>query len=97
MEVVIEADAEDLEYNEDTSRIICAMENFGIVSNNIEEKKFTIVEAKLEYIAKNIVNISEVDAAKKILKFIDVFEDHDDVQNVYYNFEIDDSIAESLD
>jgi len=96
-ETVLEAGADDIEYNEDTSRIICPMENFAIVNKYLEENKFEIAEAKLEYIAKNIVNITNVADAQKVLKFIDVFEDHDDVQNVFYNFEIDDSIAEQLD
>jgi len=97
METILEADAEDLEYNDDTARIICAMENFSIVNKYLEEQKFTITEAKLEYIAKNIVNISDIASANKVLKFIDIFEDHDDVQNVFYNFTIDDSIADSIE
>jgi YebC/PmpR family DNA-binding regulatory protein len=95
-ELVLEAGADDLEFDED-SRIICAMENFAIVNKFFEEQKFEIIEAKLEYIAKNIVNISSVEDAKKVMKFIDAFEDHDDVQNVFSNFEIEDAIAEQLE
>jgi len=73
------------------------MENFSIVNKFLEEQKIEITEAKLEYIAKNIVNIIDVLSANKVLKFIDIFEDHDDVQNVFSNFTIDDSIADSVD
>jgi YebC/PmpR family DNA-binding regulatory protein len=97
MEIVLESGADDLDFNDDSSRIICPMESFSIVNKYIEEHKFDITEAKLEYIAKNIVNLNDVSSAQKVLKFIDAFEDHDDVQNVFYNFEIDDSIADQLD
>lgn len=96
-EIVLEVGADDIEYSEDTSRIICPMESFAIVNKYLEENNFEICEAKLEYIAKNTVNLSTVADARKVLKFVDIFEDHDDVQNVFYNFEIDDAIAEQLD
>lgn len=97
LETVIDAGADDLEYDEETSRIICPMESFAVINKYLEENKFEVTEAKLEYIPKDVVNISDIDIAQKILKFIDVFEEHDDVQNVFYNFEIDDSIAEQLE
>ena len=97
MEIVLNADADDLEYDDDTSRIISTMENFSIVNKYLEDNNFKIVEAKLEYIAKNIVNLTDVSVAQKVLKFIDIFEDHDDVQNVFYNFSIDDSIADKIE
>lgn len=97
MELVLEADAEDLEYDDETSRIICAMENFAIVNKYLEDNGYNITEAKLEYIPKNIVNLTDISSAQKVMRFIDVFEDHDDVQNCFSNFEIDDSIAEQLE
>lgn len=95
-EFVLESGADDLEYDEETSRVICPMDQFAVVNKFFEEKEFEITEAKLEYIAKNTVNIASIEDARKVLKFIDIFEDHDDVQNVFSNFEIDDSIAEEL-
>jgi len=96
MEVVLESDAEDLEYDVENTRIISSMENFNVVNKYLEDNKFSISEAKLEYIPKNIVNLTEVSAAQKVLKFIDLFEEHDDVQNVFSNFAIDDSIADKV-
>lgn len=96
-EIVLESGAEDLEYDDENSRVICPMEQFSVVNKFFEDKNFEITEAKLEYIAKNTVDIPTVEAAQKILKFIDVLEEHDDVQNVFSNFEIDDSIAAELE
>ena len=97
MEIVLEADAEDIEFDEETSLIISSMENFNIANKYFEDNKFNIAESKLEYIPQNIVNLTDVAIAKKVIKFIDIFEDHDDVQNVFSNFIIDDSIADNME
>lgn len=97
LEIVLEAGAEDLEFDEENSRIICSMADFGAVYKYFEDNKFNIGESKLEYIAQNITNINNIEDARKVLKCIDALEDHDDVQNVYHNMEIDDTIADQLD
>ncbi len=97
LEVVLESGADDLEYDEENSRIICQMESYATVSKFFESNNFNIVESKLEYMSNQVIKIADVEVAKKVIKFIDALEDCDDVQNVYSNFEIDDSIAEQLD
>ena len=42
------------------------------------------------------VNIKSVETAEKLMALIETLEEHDDVQNVYTNFEIDDSIMQQL-
>lgn len=97
LEHVLESGAEDIEYNEDISRIITPMEEFANCNKYFEENGFEIEEGKLEYIPQNTVKIDDVNTANKILKFIDSFEDHDDVQNLFSNFEFDDAIIDQLD
>ncbi len=96
LEVVLESGAEDLEYNDESSRIITPMEEFGNCLKYIEENGFEIEESKLEYVPQNIVNIDSPEAAKKVIRFIETFEDHDDVQNLFSNVEIDDEIMEQV-
>lgn len=96
-ETVIDAGAEDLEYDEESSRIICPMEAFNTVNTYLNENKFEITEGRLEYIASNTTPITSEDDARKIMKFIDAMEDLDDVQNVYANFDIPDEIMEKLE
>lgn len=97
MEFVLESGAEDLQYDEENSRIICAYDNFSEVNNFFDKSELEISEAKLEFIPKDIVKIEDVAAAQKVMKFIDAFEDHDDVQNVFSNFEISDEVASKLE
>ncbi|MDD3124766.1 MAG: YebC/PmpR family DNA-binding transcriptional regulator [Candidatus Kapabacteria bacterium] len=96
-EMVIEAGAEDLEYDEESSRVICSRESFSIVNQYLNANGYEVTEGKLEYIASNVTPIDSVEAATKVMKFTDAMEDLDDVQYVYSNAEIPDEIMESLD
>ncbi len=97
LEHVMEAGADDLIYDTENCRVECAMDAYGSVYKYFEEKGFKITEAKLEYLPKQTVNITDVEDAKKVIRFVEFFEEHEDVQNVFSNFEIDDSIADKLD
>lgn len=97
LEHVLEANADDMDYDTETTRIICPMENFNICNKYFEEKNFEIVERKLEYIPKTTVKIDNISDAKKVIKFIETIEEHDDVQNVFTNFEIDDELMEAIE
>ncbi|ROL61099.1 YebC/PmpR family DNA-binding transcriptional regulator [Bacteroidetes/Chlorobi group bacterium ChocPot_Mid] len=96
LELVLESGADDLEYSEDSSRVICQMESFGEVNKFFTDKKITIEESKLEYLPKTTIEIKNVDDARRVMKFIEAFEDHDDVQNVFTNMDISDDIMEKL-
>jgi len=96
MEHVIECGADDLEYDEEESRIICQMTEFANVCKYCEEAGLELGETKLEYIARDLLKIDDLETAKKVMKFIEAFEDHEDVQNVYTNADISDEIAEQL-
>lgn len=94
LEHVLESGAEDMEFSEETTRIITPFEGLNECSSYFEDKGFETEETKIEFIPENLVEISEVDAAKKVLKFVEAMEDIDDVQNVYANFDISDEILE---
>ena len=48
----------------------------------------------LTMVAKTTVALGEADAAKRVLRLIDALDDHDDVQEVYANFDIPEAILE---
>lgn len=96
MEAVLEGGAEDLEYDEESSRIICAMNDFNIINQFLNDNKYDITEGKIEYIASNVTPVDNIDTARKVMNFIDAMEDVEDVQNVFHNAEIPDEIMEQL-
>ena len=97
LEHVLESGADDMEYDEESTRIICSFEQLISVSKYFEDLKFEIEESRFEFIPKNTVKIDSLNDAKKILKFIDAIEDVDDIQNVYANHEFSDEVMEQLE
>ena len=88
LELALEAGAEDLRIEEDYYEIITGPSELEQVRNNLEGK-VGIEDAELVYIPKNTVTVSEEDA-ENLAKLVDALEEHDDVQNVYANFELED-------
>lgn len=94
MEIALEAGAEDISEEEDSFVINCSWEDFESVEASVREAGLVPVSAEVTMVPENTVRLEGNDAVKMI-KLMDVLEDHDDVQNVYANFEIDDDILEN--
>jgi YebC/PmpR family DNA-binding regulatory protein len=84
MEIILDAGADDLKDDESFFEIISAVENFEKVRKAIEEKKYKIDSASLQFVAKDLVPIDEK-AAGDVIKILEALDEHDDVQNVYSN------------
>ena len=85
-ELALEAGAEDLRNEEDYYEIITEPSELEQVRNYLDGK-VTIEDASLSYLPKNTVEVSGEDA-ESLVKLVDALEEHDDVQNVYANFEV---------
>jgi transcriptional/translational regulatory protein YebC/TACO1 len=84
--IAIEAGAEDIKDEEESIEIICLPENFDDVRLALEENKIETVEVDISMIPENTVDISDLEMAQKVMRLVDMLEDHDDVQEVYGNF-----------
>jgi YebC/PmpR family DNA-binding regulatory protein len=96
LEAAIEAGADDAQSNVDGHEISCAVEEFFAVRDALEKQFGEPERAKLDW-RPTMTTMLDEDAARAVLKLIDAIDDSDDVQNVYANFEIPDSIMESLE
>ncbi|HHW61404.1 MAG TPA: YebC/PmpR family DNA-binding transcriptional regulator [Syntrophomonadaceae bacterium] len=96
MLTALELGADDVREDEDLLEIISSVEDFMDLRDAIE-KVATIEDADMVYLPKNIVEVNDEDTAMKVMKLIDVLEDHDDVQNVYANFSIPDEIMDKFE
>ncbi len=74
----------------DVFEIYTAPENFEAVSEAVKAAKIEPQAAEISMIPQNYIRL-EGDDAKKMLKLYEAVEDNDDVQNVYANFDIDES------
>lgn len=92
---VIDAGAEDIEYDDETIVITTTLENFGSMLKKLEEMKLEVESAELQRIPKTTTALDK-ESAQKVLKLVEVFEDDDDVQTVYHNLELTDELLEEL-
>ena len=84
MEIILDAGADDLKTDDEYFEIINSVENFDKVRRALEDKKFKLENASLQYLAKSPMQLDEKKAAD-IVRFLEVVEEYDDVQNIYSN------------
>ena len=95
-EAALEAGADNVESDETAHLITTAPEDFASAREQLEERFGAPEEAQITWVAQNTLEVDE-DQARTLLKFIDVLEDNDDVQNISFNFEISDEIIAKID
>ncbi len=95
MEAAIEAGAEDIKTESKNYEIITAPSDFEKVKNYLKDKNIPIFSAELTMIPNSTVKITG-QTAKQVLSLVEALEEHDDVQNVYANFDIPDEEMEAL-
>lgn len=91
----IEAGADDVREDDDIIEVVTTPENFMAVKEKLEATADPD-GAEIVMLPGNTVEIKDEAVAAKVLKLIDVLEDHDDVQHVYANFSIPEEIMEKL-
>ena len=97
VDTAINLGAEDFIEDEEDNKIITSVADFQSVVEGLENAGFTHVSAELTRIPENEIEITDPTVAKHIMLLIDKLEEHDDVQNVYANFDISDELMEQLD
>jgi len=96
MDTALEAGAEDVLDQEEAWEILTEPSDFMPVRQALQDKGFTFESAQLTMIPGTTVQVHGRDA-EKVLKLIDILEDHDDVQKVHANFDIPDEEWASLE
>ena len=95
-EAAINLGADDIEEDEEEYRVITSVENFQAVVEGLESEGFSVISADLTRLPENDLEITDEATAKKILLLLEKLEEHDDVQNVYSNVDIDEELAERI-
>jgi len=95
MDIALEAGAEDIISDKQYHEITCSIASFEAVKGALAKNNISTVVAEITMIPTTTVAVTGADA-KAILSLIEALEDHDDVQNVYANFDISDEEMEKL-
>jgi YebC/PmpR family DNA-binding regulatory protein len=94
-EAALEAGADDVVSTESGHEIYAAQERFGVVAKALEQKFGEPHKASLVWRPQNTVAIDD-EQGEKLLKLIENLNEHDDVQNVYANFEVSDALVSRM-
>ena len=95
MTLVLEAGAEDLRNDGTNWEVVSAAESHHGVLEAIQKAGIPTVSAGIAMLPKNLIKL-EGKSASGMLKLSEALEEHDDVQNVYSNFDIDEKEMEAL-
>jgi YebC/PmpR family DNA-binding regulatory protein len=95
MEAALEAGAEDIKEEGDQYEVHTSVDDFDAVHKAIEDAGIKTLNAELTRLPQTTVKLEEKPAIT-MLKLYSVLDDHEDVQNVYANFDIDDQILETF-
>jgi transcriptional/translational regulatory protein YebC/TACO1 len=91
MEIVLESGALDMRTEDETYEITTSPDSFIAVKEALEGRGIPPDSADIQLIPENTVKVGEKDA-EQVLKLMEQLEEHDDVQHVYANFDIDDKV-----
>jgi len=96
-EAAINLDADDIQEEEDEYKVYTSVPNLQPVAEGLEKEGFSAVTAEFTRIPQNTVPVTDEKTATNIMRLLGRLEEHDDVQNVYANFDIDDELMEKID
>lgn len=94
---VADAGAEDVRDNAETWEVISGPGELPAVRAAIEANGWAVSSAELAMVPSQSVPLSTEGDARKVLRLIDLLDDHDDVQNVWSNFDIPDSVLDLVE
>jgi len=92
MEVAMEAGAEDLSDEGDRWVVTAAPTDLIAVREGLEAAGMTVESAEPAMVASTTVPVTEEGEARRVLRLLEALDDHDDVQNVWSNFDMPDEV-----
>ncbi len=96
-EIALEVGAEDIHTeNPDQYEVVTSMTDFAQVQGDFENRGVEMNQASLSWVPQNRIEIDDVKKAEQVMKLIDLLEDNDDVQNVYSNFDISETVLAQM-
>jgi transcriptional/translational regulatory protein YebC/TACO1 len=96
MSAALEAGAEDIERDGDSWRVLTEPAVVYDVQDALVKSGITVENAESTMISSTTIEVTDADEARQILRIMDMLEDNDDVQDVYANFDIDESIMQEV-
>lgn len=96
MAAALDAGAEDIERDGDSWRVLTEPSVVYDVQEALVSQGIAVESAESTMISSTTIEVTDADEARQILRIMDMLEDNDDVQDVYANFDIDESIMQEV-
>jgi transcriptional/translational regulatory protein YebC/TACO1 len=96
LEVVLDAGAEDVDDLGESLEIVCDPTNLVPVRASLQDAGLDYESAESSFVPSVTVAVDEA-GARRVFRLIDALEDSDDVQNVFGNYDVPDSVLAALD
>lgn len=97
MEIALSTGADDMENTGEVYELTCEAGAYEQLKKGLEEKEIPTEVAEISMVPQNTVPVGDANTARKILGLMEDLEDHDDVQNVYANFDIPDDVLAKVE
>jgi YebC/PmpR family DNA-binding regulatory protein len=97
MLVALDAGAEDIADDGDSWRVTCEPAGVNDVRAALEAAGIPVESAETTMVASTTIGLDDAAAASAVLRVVDALDDHDDVQNVYANFDIPESLLATIE
>lgn len=88
MEHALEAGAADFEADEDVFTVYTEPSDMGAVRDDLATQGYTFVTAEVAMVPNTYTKVEDKEIQEKLQKMLDMFEDNDDIQNVWHNWEM---------
>lgn len=92
MEVVLDAGADDVVLDEDGFTVTCEPSAFSAVKQALADAQIPVETSGINQVPKTMAGVTDPDVAQRVLRLMEALDGHDDVQNVYANFDISDEV-----
>lgn len=96
IEICLDAGAEDVKKEGDVFEVTCRVGDFGSVKEVLTKADIETIAAEIAMVPNTTVKVG-AEKAKQILNLMETMEDHDDVQNIFANFDISQEVAAALE
>jgi len=95
LEVALDAGADDVRRDGQLFVVVCQPHVYNAVKQAVADKNIPTVSAEIAMVPKSTVTV-DGEHAKQVLRLMESFEDHDDVQHVYANFDIPEAVMAEM-
>jgi YebC/PmpR family DNA-binding regulatory protein len=95
-EMLVDMGADDVELEQGICRVECHFSQLNDIQVRLQQEGYELIRAEITFLPEQTVDVSDLEQAQKLMKFVDFLEDLDDVQNIYANYEIEQSLLENL-